>query len=117
MICTRSSSSYWEGDASKETLQRMYAISFPDKKMMSQWKKIREAAAERDHRKIGTQQELFFFDDLSPGSCFFMPKGAIIYRRLMSFIREQYRLRGFQEVITPNIFNSKLWETSGHWQH
>uniref|UniRef100_A0AAX7SMM6 threonine--tRNA ligase n=1 Tax=Astatotilapia calliptera TaxID=8154 RepID=A0AAX7SMM6_ASTCA len=63
------------------------------------------------------EQKLFFFHDLSPGSCFFMPRGAYIYHTLTEFIRDEYWRRGFQEVASPNIYNSKLWETSGHWQH
>nr|KAF6442523.1 hypothetical protein HJG63_018883 [Rousettus aegyptiacus] len=62
-------------------------------------------------------QELYFFHELSPGSCFFLPKGAYIYNTLIEFIRSEYRKRGFQEVVTPNIYNSRLWMTSGHWQH
>ncbi|EGD77339.1 threonyl-tRNA synthetase isoform 2 [Salpingoeca rosetta] len=114
---TKSSSSYWEGDAGAECLQRVYAISFPKKDQLKEWKKLMEEAAKRDHRKIGREQQLFFFDDLSPGSCFFEPRGARIYRTLMEFMREQYITRGFEEVVTPNIFNKRLWETSGHWQH
>lgn len=60
---------------------------------------------------------MFFFHELSPGSCFFLPAGAHIYNTLVSFIRSEYWKRGFQEVITPNIYNSALWEQSGHWQH
>ncbi|RTG83207.1 threonyl-tRNA synthetase [Schistosoma bovis] len=76
-----------------------------------------EEAAKRDHRKLGVEQKLFFFHELSPGSCFFLPAGAHIYNTLVSFIRSEYWKRGFQEVITPNIYNSALWEQSGHWQH
>lgn len=78
---------------------------------------MQEEAANRDHRKIGREQDLFFFHELSPGSCFFQPKGAHIYNTLMDFIKSEYRKRGYQEVITPNIFNSKLWKQSGHWDH
>ena len=60
---------------------------------------------------------MFFFHELSPGSCFFLPKGAHIYNTLIEFIKTEYRRRGFQEVLSPNIFNSKLWVTSGHWDH
>ncbi|XP_028150992.1 threonine--tRNA ligase 1, cytoplasmic [Diabrotica virgifera virgifera] len=70
-----------------------------------------------DHRKIGREQELFFFHEMSPGSCFFQPYGAHIYNTLVNFIRSEYRKRGYQEVISPNIYNTKLWETSGHWSH
>ncbi|KAJ8304580.1 hypothetical protein KUTeg_018163 [Tegillarca granosa] len=114
---TKNSSTYWEGKADAESLQRIYGISFPDTKQLKEWKFQQEEAAKRDHRKIGREQELFFFHELSPGSCFFLPNGAHIYNKLMDFIREEYRKRGFQEVISPNMYNSKLWEISGHWQH
>ncbi|XP_014901462.1 threonine--tRNA ligase 1, cytoplasmic isoform X1 [Poecilia latipinna] len=113
----KNSSTYWEGKADMETLQRIYGISFPDPKMLKEWEKFQEEAKNRDHRKLGREQELFFFHELSPGSCFFLPKGAFIYNTLIEFIRSEYRKRGFQEVVTPNIYNSKLWMTSGHWQH
>jgi threonyl-tRNA synthetase len=113
----KNSSTYWEGKADAETLQRVYGISFPDPKQLKEWEKMQEEAAKRDHRKIGQQQELFFFHELSPGSCFFQPRGAHIYNTLMNFVKSEYRKRGFQEVISPNIYNAKLWQTSGHWQH
>uniref|UniRef100_A0A9L0SZP2 threonine--tRNA ligase n=1 Tax=Equus caballus TaxID=9796 RepID=A0A9L0SZP2_HORSE len=113
----KNSSTYWEGKADMETLQRIYGISFPDPKMLKEWEKFQEEAKNRDHRKIGRDQELYFFHELSPGSCFFLPKGAYIYNTLIEFIRSEYRKRGFQEVVTPNIYNSRLWMTSGHWQH
>ncbi|XP_076587806.1 threonine--tRNA ligase 1, cytoplasmic [Chaetodon auriga] len=113
----KNSSTYWEGKADMETLQRIYGISFPDPKMLKEWEKFQEDAKNRDHRKLGREQDLFFFHDLSPGSCFFLPKGAFLYNTLIEFIRSEYRKRGFQEVVTPNIYNSKLWQTSGHWQH
>uniref|UniRef100_H3BH99 threonine--tRNA ligase n=2 Tax=Latimeria chalumnae TaxID=7897 RepID=H3BH99_LATCH len=113
----KNSSTYWEGKADMETLQRIYGISFPDSKTMKEWEKFQEEARNRDHRKIGKEQELFFFHDLSPGSCFFLPRGAFIYNTLIDFIREEYHKRNFTEVASPNIYNSKLWETSGHWQH
>uniref|UniRef100_A0A672SD72 threonine--tRNA ligase n=1 Tax=Sinocyclocheilus grahami TaxID=75366 RepID=A0A672SD72_SINGR len=113
----KNSSTYWEGKADMESLQRIYGISFPDPKMLKEWEKFQEEAKNRDHRKLGREQDLFFFHDLSPGSCFFLPKGAYIYNTLIEFFRSEYRKRGFQEVVTPNIYNSKLWQTSGHWQH
>ncbi|PNI43283.1 TARSL2 isoform 1 [Pan troglodytes] len=113
----KNSSTYWEGNSEMETLQRIYGISFPDNKMMRDWEKFQEEAKNRDHRKIGKEQELFFFHDLSPGSCFFLPRGAFIYNTLTDFIREEYHKRDFTEVLSPNMYNSKLWEASGHWQH
>lgn len=76
-----------------------------------------EEAAKRDHRKIGQDQELFFFHQHSPGSAFFLPNGMIIYNALQSFLRDEYWKRGYQEVNSPNMFNSALWKQSGHWQH
>lgn len=114
---TKSSSSFWEGNAEMETLQRVYGISFPDSKLLKEYEKMLEEAAKRDHRKIGREQELYFFHELSPGSAFFQPKGAHIYNTLANFLKKEYRKRGFQEVISPNMYNSKLWITSGHWKH
>ncbi|XP_071112880.1 threonine--tRNA ligase 1, cytoplasmic-like isoform X1 [Haliotis cracherodii] len=117
MKITKNSSTYWEGKADAESLQRIYGISFPDNKQLKEWEHFQAEAAKRDHRKIGKEQELFFFHELSPGSCFFLPKGAFIYNTLVDFIKSEYLKRGFQEVVSPNIYNSKLWEVSGHWQH
>uniref|UniRef100_A0A6G1S5E4 threonine--tRNA ligase n=1 Tax=Aceria tosichella TaxID=561515 RepID=A0A6G1S5E4_9ACAR len=71
-----------------------------------------------DHRKIGREQNLFMFDgEYAPGSGFFLPRGAYIYNTLMEYLRQEYRKRRYQEVITPNMFNCTLWEKSGHWAH
>ena len=114
---TKNSATYWEGNAQAESLQRIYGISFPDTKQLKEWQRLQEEAAKRDHKKLGKEQELFFFHELSPGSCFFLPKGAHIYNTLIEFIRSEYRKRGYQEVVSPNIYNSKLWVRSGHWEH
>lgn len=113
----KNSSSYWLGKAENDVLQRVYAISFPDIKQLKEWKHFQAEAAKRDHREIAKQQELFFFHQLSPGSAFMQPHGARIYNKLMDFMKGEYRKRGFTEVMTPNMYNSQLWETSGHWQH
>ncbi|KAJ9060461.1 threonyl-tRNA synthetase [Entomophthora muscae] len=113
----KNSSSYFLGNANNESLQRIYGISFPDSKQMTEYKHFLAEAAKRDHRKIGREQELFFFHELSPGSCFFLPHGARIYNTLIDYTRNEYRKRGFQEVVTPNVYDIKLWETSGHWEN
>lgn len=100
-----------------EMLQRVYGVSFPDEQQMAAWEELQEEARARDHRTIGKEQELFFFHDLSPGSCFFLPRGAFIYNTLIDFIREQHHQRNFKEVLSPNMYSCKLWEASGHWQH
>ncbi|KAJ3519644.1 hypothetical protein NM688_g9271 [Phlebia brevispora] len=116
-MVTKSSASYFLGDPKNDSLQRIYGISFPDKKQMTEYKHFLEEAAKRDHRKIGKEQELFFFNDLSPGSAFFLPHGTRVYNALVDLLRSEYFKRGYQEVISPNMYNSKLWETSGHWQN
>jgi threonyl-tRNA synthetase len=109
----KASASYFLGDQKNDSLQRIYGVSFPDKKQLDEHLKMLEEAAKRDHRKIGVEQELFFFNPLSPGSAFFLPHGTIIYNNIQTYIREQYWKRGYQEVASPNIFNSGLWKTSG----
>mmetsp|Transcript_18007 Transcript_18007/g.31514 ORF Transcript_18007/g.31514 Transcript_18007/m.31514 type:complete len:717 (-) Transcript_18007:31-2181(-) len=110
----KSSSAYWRGKAENDALQRVYGISFPDKKQLKQWEEFQAKAAKRDHRVVGKAQSLFFFDPLSPGSAFWLPHGTRIYAKLLEYMRNQYHKRGFTEVITPNIFNFDLWKISGH---
>ncbi len=112
----KSSAAYWKGDQKNKQLQRIYGISFPKKSMLEEWEKLQEEIKKRDHRKLGKELELFFNSDLSPGSPFFYPKGTIIYNELINLFREEYKKRDYKEVITPVIYNKKLWETSGHWE-
>ncbi|KAG6708276.1 hypothetical protein I3843_06G068100 [Carya illinoinensis] len=112
--CLKASSAYWRGNKDRESLQRVYGISYPDKKRLQEYIKQLEEAKKYDHRLVGTKQELFFCHPLSPGSWFFLPHGARVYNKLMEFIRGQYRERGYQEVLSPNMYNMQLWETSGH---
>jgi len=114
---TSSSSVYLDGKADSDVLQRVHGLAFPTKAQLKQWEALLEEAQKRDHRKLGQDQELFFFHPYSPGSAFFLPHGMRIYRRLVEFMRNEYHKRGYEEVLAPNIFQSKLWETSGHWQH
>eukprot|EP00397_Hematodinium_sp_SG-2012_P008212 GEMP01008267.1.p1 GENE.GEMP01008267.1~~GEMP01008267.1.p1 ORF type:complete len:868 (+),score=204.98 GEMP01008267.1:430-3033(+) len=115
---TKNSSAYWLGKQENDSLQRVYAISFPKDDQMKEYRKMKEEAEKRDHRTLGKQQELFFFhSQVSPGSCFWQPAGARIYNKLIEFMRQEYRIRGFEEVITPNIYSSHLFLTSGHYQN
>ncbi|KAK3677389.1 threonyl-tRNA synthetase [Recurvomyces mirabilis] len=113
----KNSASYFLGDAKNDSLQRIYGVSFPDKKSLDEHKHMLEEAAKRDHRKIGQEQELFFFHEMSPGSAFFLPRGMVIYNALMANLRQEYWKREYQEVQSPNMYNSSLWKQSGHWQH
>uniref|UniRef100_A0A667XA87 threonine--tRNA ligase n=1 Tax=Myripristis murdjan TaxID=586833 RepID=A0A667XA87_9TELE len=98
-------------------VMRLLAVAFPGEKDKDEWEREQEEARKRDHRRIGKDQELFFFNDVSPGSCFFLPKGAHIYNTLTDFIKSEYRRRGFTEVVTPTLYSTALWERSGHWEH
>lgn len=108
------SSSFFLGDKNRPVLQRIYGISFPTKAQMDDYLSFLAEAKRHNHRKVGSDLSLFFFSQMSPGSCFFLPKGAFVYGALVALMREQYRKRGFKEVITPNIFTNELWKTSGH---
>jgi threonyl-tRNA synthetase len=114
---TKNSACYWLGNAKNDSLQRVYGVTFPSEKEMTEWVKRKEEEEKRDHRNIGKHQDLFLFHTLSPGSAFFYPHGAYVYNKLVSFIRKEYLIRGFTEVISPNIFNLRLWKTSGHYKN
>uniref|UniRef100_A0A8C0VEQ0 threonine--tRNA ligase n=1 Tax=Cyanistes caeruleus TaxID=156563 RepID=A0A8C0VEQ0_CYACU len=111
-----SSSTYWEGKSDMETLQRIYGISFPDNKMMKEWEKVQEEAKNRDHRKIGKEQELFFFHDLSPGSCFFLPRGAFACKKHSHLLNVafHYSENMFSFEIEKETFALKPMNCPGH---
>ncbi|CAG8084955.1 unnamed protein product [Penicillium salamii] len=113
----QNSSAYFLGDQTNDSLQRIRGVAFPDKKLMAEHLKFLEEAEKRNHLRIGKEQELFFFDEMSPGSPFLLPNGVKIFNQIQSLLRTEYRKRGYQEVQTPNMFDVNLWKTSGHWQH
>lgn len=113
----KNSSAYWLGDKENDSLQRIYGISFLSKKELTDYIHFKEEAERRDHRNIGKIQKLFYQHPFSPGSWFFTKEGAIIYHNLMNLMRHQYSFRGYSEVISPNIFNLRLWKVSGHYQN
>lgn len=115
---TKTSSSYYCASAEKDSLQRVYGVSFPSAKELKKHMRRLEEAKERDHRLIGKKQQLFFFDaKTSPGSCFWTNHGTRLYNRLQELMRVEYRSRGFEEVITPNIYSADLFKRSGHYQN
>ncbi|CAI8587621.1 unnamed protein product [Vicia faba] len=114
IACLKASSAYWRGDKDRESLQRVYGISYPDQKSLKEYLHRLEEAKKYDHRILGVKQELILHHEWSPGSWFFLPHGTRVYNKLMNFIRNQYRDRGYQEVISPNMYNMELWKASGH---
>lgn len=111
------SGSYWRGDEKREQLQRIYVYAFPSKEELKAHIKLVQEAMERDHKKIGTQLELFLFDETAPGMPYWLPRGWKMYQALLSFSREIQARHGYQEISAPIINNKKLWLISGHWAH
>jgi threonyl-tRNA synthetase len=108
---------YWRGDEKNAQLQRIYATAFNDKKDLEEHLHNLEEAKKRDHRKLGKDLGLFYFNQLAPGSPFFAPKGAIVYNELQNLMRDKYRKYGYSEVITPQVFDVDLFHTSGHYEN
>ncbi len=108
---------YWRGDPQREQLQRVYGISFPDKKQLKQHLRILEEAKKRDHRRIGKDLDLFSFQEEGPGFPFWHPRGMVIQNTLIDFVRELHREAGYEEISTPLILHDRLWHQSGHYEN
>lgn len=105
---------YWRGDESNPMLQRIYGTAFSNPKELKKHLQMLEEAKKRDHRKLGKELDLFMFHEYAPAMPFFLPRGAGIYTRLVNYMRGLYERYGYEEVLTPQIFDKKLFETSGH---
>ncbi len=108
---------YWRGDERNEMLQRIYGTAWESEDALIAHLERLEEAAKRDHRKLGQELGLFFFDPIAPASPFFLPKGAVLNNTLVSYVRGLYQRYGYQEVITPQVFDSELWKRSGHYDN
>ncbi len=108
------SGAYFKGDERNEMLQRIYGTAFAKQEELDAYFARLEEARRRDHRRLGKELDLFSFSPLAPASAFFHPRGAIVYNLLVDFMRELYREYGYQEVITPQLFDVELWRRSGH---
>lgn len=109
------SGAYFKGDERNEMLQRIYGTAFATREELEAYFARIEEAKRRDHRRLGRELDLFSFHPLAPASPFFHPKGAIVYNELVALMRELYQRYGYQEVITPQLFDAELWKVSGHW--
>jgi len=112
-----SSGAYWRGDEKNKMLQRIYGISFPKSSELDEYVNMIEEAKKRDHRKLGKELDLFFFDETAPGMAYWMPKGFTLLNTLINFWRKEHKKRGYQEFSGPQLNSSVLWKTSGHWDH
>ncbi len=111
----KTAGAYWKGSEKNPMLQRIYVVAFDTERKLKEHLEMLEEAKKRDHRKLGTELDLFMFNKHSPGSPFFYPKGAFIYNELVKLIRSEYSKRDYEEVISPQLYDNKLWKTSGHW--
>ncbi len=107
---------YWRGDEHNTQLTRIYGTAFFRQGDLDAHLERLEEARKRDHRRLGTQLDLFHFSDVSPGSPFWHPKGMAIWNVLEDLRRSENLARGYVEVRTPQIYDKSLWETSGHWE-
>ncbi len=114
---TKVAAAYWRGDASRDSLDRLYGIAFPKASGLEEYLKLMEEAAKRDHRRLGKELELFTLLEEGPGFPFFLPKGMVLKNTLIDFWRQIHREAGYQEISTPMMLNRNLWERSGHWDH
>jgi threonyl-tRNA synthetase len=105
---------YWRGDERNPMLQRIYGTAFATQEALDEHLKLIEEAKARDHRKLGKELELFLFDPVAPAMPFFLPRGAHVYNTLVDYMRGLYAVHGYDEVITPQAFDPKLFRTSGH---
>ena len=113
---TAVSAAFWRGDAKRESLTRVYGISFPKKKMLDEYMVMLEEAKKRDHRKIGKEMELFMFSDrVGKGLPIWLPKGTTLRLQLQNFLKRIQDHYGYQQVITPHIGSKQLYVTSGHY--
>jgi len=106
---------YWKGDSNKEMLQRIYGTAWKNDKDLKRYLSMIEEAEKRDHRKLGKELDLFHLQEQAVGSVFWHPKGWLLYRIIMEYMRKKLEQGGYKEVNTPQLVDSSLWKDSGHW--
>ena len=113
----KTAGAYWRGDSDREMLTRIYAISFPDRQDLKAHLHMLEEAKKRDHKILGPKLDLFMTKEEAPGMPFILPKGMIVWNKLLNFWKEMHDAAGYLEIKTPMLMSQELWETSGHWVH
>lgn len=113
---TSAAGAYWRGDEKNNQLTRIYGISFPKQKMLTEYLELLEEAKKRDHRKLGKELELFAFSaKVGQGLPLWLPKGAALRERLENFLKKAQKKAGYEMVVTPHIGQKELYVTSGHY--
>ncbi|MCJ7838338.1 MAG: threonine--tRNA ligase, partial [Burkholderiales bacterium] len=108
---------YWRGDSKNEMLQRIYGTAWAKKDEQDAYLHMLEEAEKRDHRRLGTQLDLFHMQEEAPGMVFWHPKGWTLWQQVEQYMRRVYLDNGYQEVRCPQILDRSLWEKSGHWEN
>ena len=113
----RVAGAYWRGDSKNEMLQRIYGTAWAKKEDQDAYLKMLEEAEKRDHRRLGTQLDLFHMQEEAPGMAFWHPKGWALWQQVEHYMRRVYRENGYQEVRGPQIVDVSLWKRTGHWDN
>ncbi|MBY0278166.1 threonine--tRNA ligase [Candidatus Binatia bacterium] len=114
---THVAGAYWRGDERNPMLQRIYGTAFADKATLEEHLALLEEAKKRDHRRLGPALDLFSLHPIAPGIPFFHPHGTVVYNTLVAYVRELYKRYGYTEVITPQLYKTDLFKTSGHYEN
>ncbi|HYR34972.1 MAG TPA: threonine--tRNA ligase [Burkholderiales bacterium] len=113
----RVAGAYWRGDSKNEMLQRIYGTAWAKKEDQDAYLKMLEEAEKRDHRRLGTQLDLFHMQEEAPGLVFWHPKGWVLWQQVEQYMRRVYRDNGYHEVRGPQIIDLSLWQKTGHWDN
>ena len=113
----RVAGAYWRGKETNPQMQRLYGVAFATKEELHAYLEMLELAKERDHKKLGREMELFFFEDTSPGMAYWMPKGVAMKNLLIQYWRQYHSAHEYKEISSPLLNKRELYETSGHWSH
>jgi len=113
----RVAGAYWRGDSKNEMLQRIYGTAWATKEEQDAYLKMLEEADKRDHRRLGTQLDLFHMEESAPGMVFWHPKGWTLWQQVEQYMRRVYLENGYLEVRGPMVLPRSLWETTGHWEN
>jgi len=108
---------YWRGDSKNEMLQRIYGTAWAKKEEQDAYLNLLEEAEKRDHRRLGTQLDLFHLQEEAPGMVFWHPKGWALWQQIEQYLRRVYQDNGYLEVRCPQVLDRGLWEKSGHWEN
>ncbi len=113
---TRLAGAYWRGDSDNEMLQRIYGTAWTNKKELKEHLHRLEEAGKRDHRRLGTQLDLYHMQEEAPGMAFWHPRGYVIWQVIEQYMIKKLDRAGYQQIRTPQIMDRTLWEKSGHWE-